>query len=534
MEEAGFGVEHLVVGVAALVDSGELRGAVGSGVAGGDDERVGRLQARARAECRVGDAFEQRDALGGAGHADRSGCAGCLGHDVPPGPGRTARHHLLERVLREAVDDGRGDAITPERRGLGHPEHGRGEFGGRLAGAFRGSGAPQRHQVGQGRDVLLRADRAGHLLAEPDDLDAVRAAPVGGVELGEHARHRLVYLRRPTGELRHQRVIDAVELERRRTARAAMTPSELDRQATGDLVGQQVVIEFGDHHDGVVQRPGVHRQPGTAGALDLVSNDEVGVQVRVPRAGVPMVEPGRNEPGDLVLTATGGPSARERGGLLQEGERLPDCGPVRREEGGTRVVVSHRPESRDGLRRGEGQVEPRDSCGRALGELDAGDGRYRGVAGFVGEVGGKGGDLLGDPLRRRGVPRVWAAERSAGPRVLALTVQVRHLLFADVGSLARAAVGEPDEPTPVPAAGRVPRGRVVRRQVRSRGTVTVPRRGAAQQVLVSAARGQAVHRHHHGDAPPTTATPGVREGLPARTRCRVVSTPRCVPAGMPT
>ena len=165
-----------------------------------------------------------------------------------------------------------------------------------------------------------------------------------------------------------------------------MTPPELHRKAAGELVGEQIVIDLRDHDDRVVQSPGVHRQPRPVRAVDLVGDDEVGVQVRVPRTGVPVVEPGRDQAIDLLLLAAVGSGSSERRGVLQEGQRMLDGGPVRGQNRRLGGLVGHRPQGRDRLRRGERQVEPCHRRRGSLGQLHAGDRGDRGVAGLASQV----------------------------------------------------------------------------------------------------------------------------------------------------
>jgi hypothetical protein len=68
------------------------------------------------------------------------------------------------------------------------------------------------------------------------------------------------------------------------------------------VVAEDRFVQFG-HGDGpVVQRDAVEGAPlAVAHGLDLVGDDDVGVQVRVVGAGVVVVEPGRKDAGDLAL-----------------------------------------------------------------------------------------------------------------------------------------------------------------------------------------------------------------------------------------
>ncbi len=143
-------------------------------------------------------------------------------------------------------------------------------------------GVPLLTQFAQGVDGLGRAGGQGRALAQIQQL-ASRRFPPGVLvpELGEQDGHRGLDLHRPPGERRQQPVGDAVDLERGAAPLTAGAQGPGDRQPGGKGVGKQVVIDLGERVGGVVQGAGVHRAPSTVRALDLVRDDDVGVQVRV-------------------------------------------------------------------------------------------------------------------------------------------------------------------------------------------------------------------------------------------------------------
>jgi hypothetical protein len=132
-----------------------------------------------------------------------------------------------------------------------------------------------------------------------------------GAELCSEFGGAGLHVDRAFGELGEQRVVDAVELERGGAVAAAIPIRLLDREDGGDSVGNQVVVQLGDGDGGLVQCPCVQRPPLPVGALHLVGDDEMGVQVGIACAGVPVVERGGDQAsgGEALDTAVAGAGA---------------------------------------------------------------------------------------------------------------------------------------------------------------------------------------------------------------------------------
>ncbi|OIQ85148.1 hypothetical protein GALL_330100 [mine drainage metagenome] len=320
---------------------------------------------------------------------------------------------------------------------------------------------------------------------------------MGGIEARDGARHRLVYLRGAGGELPHQILIDPIQLEPRRAARAQVTPPPHHRQPGRQVVGEHVVVDLRDRYHRVVQGSGVHRQPPTVRALDLVRDHHMGVQVRIPGPGVPVVKRRGQHPTRRALLTPTRASPSEQGRPLDEPQRVLDRGPVGCQDRAPGRVVGHRPQRRDRLRWRERQIEPRHRARVRLSQLHTGDGldcRRPPLGGHrVGELGELGRDALGD----RGEHRVRAPQRRPGHRIPAGAEKVRHRRLGDRGPHHQTGtIRHTRQPRAEPAPGRVARIGVVGRQRRLRRPVAVPRGGVLEQVLVARTGRQPVHRHH--------------------------------------
>ena len=345
-QKPGLGVQDPVVGVPLLADAGEHRGPVGSQVLGGHREHLGRGQADAAVQGGGDHAGVQCVPVGRCGHPQAAGGAGGLGEQVRAGPGRAAGQHLVEHDAAQPFHNAVGHLGGRQGARVGGVHRGADQLLGGAAGGLGAASLPGAQQVAEGSDVLVRSGRAGHPLTQADDFDPVRATPVGGDELGDRRGHCGVDLRRAGGEQGEQRVGDTRELERGGAARAAGAPPPRDGQTPAELVGEQVVVDLRDRDDGVVQRSGIDRAPQPVGALDLVRQDQVGVQVRVAGAGVPVVERRCDRPPGGDLRARVGSGSGEQRGLGQQGEGLFDGGAVPGQDGGAGGVVGQRPQDR--------------------------------------------------------------------------------------------------------------------------------------------------------------------------------------------
>ena len=104
----------------------------------------------------------------------------------------------------------------------------------------------------------------------------------------------------------------------------------------------------------------VDGEPVTGEGLDLVRDRYVGVQVRITGPGITMHEPGRDhaphrQPADTIRALPG-----EQRPRLQIRQRVGDGLVVHRPQPGRQLRVGNRPQCRDGLGWGEGEVESGD------------------------------------------------------------------------------------------------------------------------------------------------------------------------------
>src|SRR5665648_364502 len=192
------------------------------------------------------------------------------------------------------------------------------------------------------------------------------------------------------------------------------------------LIGQQVVIDLRDRHHRVMQGLGVHRAPTAVVSLDLVGDHDVGVQVRVPGPGVPMVEGGGEHAasGDLATPRVPGPS--EQSCAFDEPERIIYRCPMRPKDGERSPVIGQRPQGRHGLRWRARQVETGHRRRLGLGQLKTGDrlDRHRSRLGRHRRRQRR--RPRRDALRRGDGRRVWPPEGRAGDRVLPRSEEVAH------------------------------------------------------------------------------------------------------------
>ena len=144
---------------------------------------------------------------------------------------------------------------------------------------------------------------------------------MGGLELGDPLLLRAVDRLRARREVRQQILADPVDLERGVAPGAAVTHRPLHRQPPRQLVRQQCVIELGDGDDGGVHGSPVQAAPGAVGPLDLVGDDDMGVQVRVTGPGVPVVERSGHHPAGANLMTASVAGARADDALLDELQR---------------------------------------------------------------------------------------------------------------------------------------------------------------------------------------------------------------------
>ena len=322
---------------------------------------------------------------------------------------------------------------------------------------------------------------------------------VGGGEVGQGGAQRRVDVSRAGGERGQQPVVQPLDLERGGAALPAGPPPPAERQAVGEVVGEQVVIQLGHGDGGVVQGPGVHRPPPAVRSLDLVRDHDVGVQVRVAGAGVPVVERRRQHPPRGHLRGPTGAGAGPQRGRFKVGQGVVDRGAVRLRDRLLRRRVGEGPQHAGGLRHGEREVEPGDRLRPRPGRLDLLDlGDHLGPP-LRRQISREGGGLRGDPVREGGEGGVGAAEGLAVHRVPSGAEQGGHLLLGHDragGDPSGRVTAQAGQPRAGPPAGWVAGAGVVRGQRRGRVPGDVAAGRVPQQVLVAGTGGQPAHRHH--------------------------------------
>ena len=338
---------------------------------------------------------------------------------------------------------------------------------------------------------------------------------------------------------------------------------ELHAHATGQKVVQGRVVAGRDRLVHLMDRTGIQRQPAPVGGLDLVGQQHVGVQVRVPASGVEVGELSRDDAARLNLLDAArsdpgvdrvvlGPCQGFGHGFVMQGGHL-----------GGSLLIGERPQDADTFHRGEREVEPGDRLLDLVAfTVDPGDDILaRGV--FVTELLGieRARDPLGDlsSFVAGGAPALGVKERLFGRSdglqhvdptgvdgegsaelagrqaaavghhlvgiwVQALAVQSRHLRFGDDRPRDRVVRFQSVEPAPDPCAGWGALGGVVVRQGHALrvGVVSGDR---AQQVLVSSTgvyRSKAHHNRQRMRAESArlrvTAHGAVTSGFPSFTR----------------
>ena len=246
-----------------------------------------------------------------------------------------------------------------------------------------GAVLPLGDQLPQGPDVLVLAGGEGGLLPHLDDFAGGGLPAVGRGERLDEVVLGGLDRARALGEVLPQRLRDAVDLPLRLGRAAALLRRPAPAELGGQLVGEDPVVQLGHADRGPVERLGVEGAPRPVGdGLDAVEDDDVGVQLRVAGAGVPVVERGRDDAADVLLNhaALAHPGGEDL--ALAVGDDRLQRAAVGGVDPGAGGVVGERPRDRDGLRRGEGQVETGDGLRRLLRPPEVVDGlRAAGPAG---------------------------------------------------------------------------------------------------------------------------------------------------------
>ena len=131
-------------------------------------------------------------------------------------------------------------------------------------------------------------------------------------------------LRGALGELAGERVADAGHIIFRLVAVCPLTWVEAPVEPLGEDVHEDALVQLGQGHDLLEQAARVERPPRAVEGLGTVEHDDVGVQVRVSGATVPVVERRRDDPAYLLLDDAVGAGAGEEHVPLGMGQRAAD------------------------------------------------------------------------------------------------------------------------------------------------------------------------------------------------------------------
>ncbi|CAM3890834.1 hypothetical protein NOZE110980_19100 [Nocardioides zeicaulis] len=249
--------------------------------------------------------------------------------------------------------------------------------------------------------VLGVAGLECRLLGELEGFDRCRRPPMRSLEVDDQDSAPRLDAGTPPREPGVQPRVDTDDLAHRVLASIRASPVgraftallEPNTERIGQVAFEGGVVGLGRRHDGLVQRSPVDRQPlpshgsGDWGdGFDLVGDGDVGVEVGVAGARVAVGERGRDQPADVDLPHAVGALARVERGGLEEGEGVVDGGLVRAFDDHSGGGVGDRPERRDALDGGEGEVVPGDGRGLRAGVLGDGGGELAGPVGSGGGV----------------------------------------------------------------------------------------------------------------------------------------------------
>ena len=195
--------------------------------------------------------------------------------------------------------------------------------------------------------VLLVAACAGPGLGVGLPVPRTVGFFAGGLDLGV-----------PGGEGFQEAVVDAVDLPVLPPGARDGAHLPLHPQARGQRVHEVVVVGLAQGDLGGHERAtGVQGAPAPVGALDPVGDHEVGVQVRVALAGVPVVERRRDDAARLCLDDSPGALAGTDGVGLHHVHDVIDRVVVSGLDLLAHAGIPQRPHHRHGLGWGEGEVE---------------------------------------------------------------------------------------------------------------------------------------------------------------------------------
>lgn len=272
-------------------------------------------------------------------------------------------------------------------------------------------------------------------------------------------------------------------------------------QALGQQVHHHALVELGEHHRRLEQSPAVQRPPHPVrGRAGTVRHHHVVVELGVAGPGVEMGERRGHHAVDVLFHH----AVRARAGAehlaLCVGEDDVDGPAVALVDHRLGLGVRHRPRRRDGLGRGEGEVEPghRRALGDTLGSFFRFDPGHQLCALGLGGRRREGLDACCDPLPEWQVGSVGlATERGAGDRICAHPEQGEQVLLGDHGALGHASAAvQARKARAQEHAGRGARLGVVGGQVRDAFGRAVARRYRLHQVAVARSQAHPAQRDH--------------------------------------
>ncbi|CAL8971147.1 hypothetical protein PROP_03584 [Propionicimonas sp. T2.31MG-18] len=148
-------------------------------------------------------------------------------------------------------------------------------------------------------------------LGEGDHLGLGGWASVVGEEGGGEFVATVLDLSAPGGPAGCEAEVDAVDFTDGTFARAGAALDEADAEGLGEGGLKGGGVELGRGDLGLVDQVGVEGVPASVGALHLVGDDEVGVQIGVAGAGVAMGERDRDQAAGLDVADAVRPYAAE-------------------------------------------------------------------------------------------------------------------------------------------------------------------------------------------------------------------------------
>jgi hypothetical protein len=193
-------------------------------------------------------------------------------------------------------------------------------------------------------------------------LELDRELAAAGVDVGAAGRPALV-----------QSGVDADDLPDRPLRRVGAGPFRKPHpQGLAEVLFEGGVVGFRGGDVGFEQHPSVDRQPPPVEGLHLVGDRDVGMEIGVAGAAVPVGERSRDETADVDLPDALWPGPGEQRVRLDERQRVLDGGLMGPFDDGCHRWVGDRPHGRHRLHRRERQVVTRHSlCSRprVLGDL---------------------------------------------------------------------------------------------------------------------------------------------------------------------